>query len=154
MIYHRKTPVHHPPLEIYNRPVVIFVTVRTDKHKPILCHDVAHRLIVEAWEKADSWLVGRYVLMPEHIHLFCAPRAWDSPSLTNWVQYWKALVTRNWLCRKDLPIWQKSFWDRQLRTGDRYGDKWQYMLQNPVRRGLVSNPDKWKYQGEMHVLQW
>src|SRR5256885_6005252 len=29
--------------------------------------------ILNAWKTADHWLVGRYVIMPDHIHLFCAP---------------------------------------------------------------------------------
>ncbi len=32
--------------------------------------------------------------------------------------------------------------------------KWEYIRHNPVRAGLVNDPDDWPYQGEMHVLRW
>jgi REP element-mobilizing transposase RayT len=150
----RKTPVHLPVREPINRSVIVFVTVCTDKRKPILCREKAHRLLTEAYGEADSWRVGRYVVMPDHIHLFCAPAERDHPPLTKWVQYWKGLVSRKWPWPEEQPIWQKSFWDTQLRKAERYDEKWAYVNGNPVRKGLAANPDDWPYQGELNVLEW
>jgi putative transposase len=43
----------------------------------------------ERWANAKSWLVGRYVVMPDHIHLFCAPATIPPGPLEQWVRYWK-----------------------------------------------------------------
>jgi REP element-mobilizing transposase RayT len=51
-------------------------------------------------------------------------------------------------------LWQRDFWDRQLRSGDSYSEKWDYVHHNPVRASLVTEPDEWKFQGEMSVLRW
>lgn len=150
----RKTPVHLPVRATLNRAMIVFVTVCTERRKPILSRSKAHRLLLEAWRKADSWHVGWYVIMPDHIHLFCAPAKWEYPALKKWVQYWKALVSRSWLWPDEQPIWQKSFWDTQLRKGERYGEKWEYVRQNPVRKGLAVRPDEWPYHGEMNMLTW
>ena len=150
----RKTPIHLPVRAVSNRALIVFVTVCTERRKPILNRSEAYCLLLEAWQKADLWHVGRYVIMPDHIHLFCAPAKWEYPALKKWVQYWKALVSRAWLWPDEQPIWQKSFWDTQLRKGERYGEKWEYVCQNPVRKGLAFHPDKWPYQGEMNVLRW
>ena len=51
-------------------------------------------------------------------------------------------------------IWQRGFWDYQLRSGDSYHNRWQYVRDNPVRDELVGNADDWPYQGELNVLHW
>lgn len=52
------------------------------------------------------------------------------------------------------PIWERHFWDRQLRRGESYSEKWQYVVTNPVRAGLVQRVADWPYQGELNVLPW
>jgi REP element-mobilizing transposase RayT len=51
-------------------------------------------------------------------------------------------------------LWQRDCWDTQLRRGESYRAKWEYVLDNPVRAGLCESPDEWPYLGEMNVLQW
>jgi len=150
----RKSPVHLPLRALHNRATIVLVTVCTDKRKRILAHEDVHRLLIEAWNKADAWLVGRYVVLPDHIHLFCAPNQSDAPTLGSWVHFWKSLVSQRWPRPAEQPIWQKSLWDTQLREADRYGDKWEYVRHNPVRHGLVTSPEQWVFQGELHVLEW
>lgn len=53
-----------------------------------------------------------------------------------------------------LPLWQRQCWDTQLRTGESYDAKWDYVRNNPVRKGLVASPDDWPFQGELNVLSW
>ena len=150
----RKSPIHLPAREVLNRPIVIFVTVCTQRRKPVLANPEAHKVIVQAWRQAGVWLVGRYVLMPDHIHLFCSPGVPDFRELQKWVQYWKALASLAWPRPSEHPVWQKSFWDTQLRQGDSYEEKWEYVRNNPVRKNLASTPDEWPYQGELNELQW
>ena len=52
------------------------------------------------------------------------------------------------------PLFQRDCWDRQLRTGESYAQKWMYVRNNPVRKGLVANADDWPYQGRMNILEW
>jgi putative transposase len=52
------------------------------------------------------------------------------------------------------PLWQRDFWDTQLRRSDGYDAQWEYVQHNPVRHGLVENAKDWPYQGEIHVLDW
>src|SRR5438270_13116046 len=67
MNWNRKHAVHLPLREQFNNPVIVFVTVCTKNRKPILANDVTHALLRRAWIAADSWLVGRYVVMPDHV---------------------------------------------------------------------------------------
>lgn len=105
---------------------------------------------MDSWRKADHWLVGRYVIMPDHLHLFCAPATIPPNSITAWVSYWKRLVAFS----HGGTFWQKNYWDTQLRGHESYDAKWEYVRWNPVRAGLVANPDEWPYQGEVNLLRW
>jgi len=140
-------------LEAHNRPILVFVTACTAKRRKILASASAHETIIAAWNAASTWLVGRYVIMPDHIHFFCAPNAIDAPSLERWMRFWKSLATRG-LGAKAATIWQRNHWDRQLRSGESYGEKWEYVRSNPVRHGYVANADEWPYQGELNGLRW
>lgn len=111
-----------------------------------------HDVLVSAWTEADKWLVGRYVIMPDHIHLFCAPAEVDFMPVKKWVSYWKRLVSKK--CRAETSLWQRDCWDTQLRMGESYHDKWEYVRNNPVRAGLCDHPDDWSFQGELKELRW
>lgn len=151
----RKRPVHLPVRgSLDNEPVLLFVTVCTKDRKPILANNAAHDLILAAWEKATSWRVGRYVIMPDHIHLFCAPTDLPPRPLGQWIRFWKAEISRRWPDRTHQPIWQAEFWDTQLRRGDQYAAKWRYVRENPVRAGLSTVTDAWPWQGEVAELPW
>src|SRR5438477_9404629 len=150
----RKHPIH---LDVHDRrdaPIIVFLTVCTKDRKAILANPETHELLRAAWRDARLWLVGRYVVMPDHIHLFCAPVESDAQPLLQWVKYWKSATARTWITPADTPIWQRHFWDTQLRRTESYDQKWQYVVENPVRAGFVARSEDWPYQGELNVLRW
>jgi len=149
----RKHPIHLTPLEAHNRSILIYVTACTKRRRPILASSLGHEAILGAWSAASKWLVGRYVVMPDHVHLFCAPNAIEAPSLEKWMKYWKSRATSN-MRKPGGTVWQRDHWDRQLRSGESYDDKWEYVRSNPVRHGLVIKADDWPYQGELNELRW
>ena len=128
---------------------------RADADELRLDNPEVHRLIHRIWQNAAHWLVDRYVLMPDHLHFFCSPGEMDYP-LARWMSYWKRLVTTQWPehRKNDGPVFQRDYWDRQIRYTESYDAAWEYVRENPVRAGLVQNPDDWPYQGEIHALRW
>jgi putative transposase len=50
------------------------------------------------------------------------------------------------------PLWQRGFFDHLLRSEESYGQKWNYVRENPVRAGLAQNPEDWPYAGEIIVI--
>jgi hypothetical protein len=100
----RKHPAQMRPVERHNEPIIVFLTVCSQDRKRIFdCADCAES-IVRAWGEAKSWLVGRYVLMPDHIHLFCAPGVFPYEALKQWVRYWKNLASRKWGVRVSIQF--------------------------------------------------
>jgi putative transposase len=92
--------------------------------------------------------------MPDHIHLFCSPNGETNYDLRKWIQYWKSQISQSWPWIPDQPIWQRDFWDQQIKVHEKYDEKWQYVLNNPVRHGLVKDPSQWPFQGELNKLEW
>jgi len=150
----RKHPSRHTTISVGNLSVILMITACTHQRRPILASDKIHGLLVDAWKHAPEWTVGRYVVMPDHVHLFAAENQLQGCRLGQWVGKWKAHVSRGWPSPKQQPIWQRSFWDRQLRNGESYDTKWLYVRNNSVRHGLVSNSDDWPFQGALNELPW
>jgi REP element-mobilizing transposase RayT len=50
------------------------------------------------------------------------------------------------------PIWQRGFFDHVLRNDESYAQKWNYVRENPVRLGLVTNAEDWPYSGEIVLI--
>ena len=131
--------------------LVVMVTVCTRHRVPWLAVGNVHELLTDVWRNAAAWLTGRYVIMPDHIHLFASPNGREI-DLERWVKYWKSQYSK----RDSDPTheWQSGQWDTRLRTGQRYSEKWEYVRNNPVRHGLVKVAEEWPYQGEIFELHW
>ncbi len=149
----RARPVHHVPVEPHGQPVIIFLTVCTKNRRPVLASPDTHLLIREVWSGASHWSVGRYMVMPDHLHLFCSPGTIPPRALKNWVSYWKSELSRL-VGAQEGSFWQKDFWDTQIRHRESYAAKWEYVRNNPVRAGLVPKTADWPYQGELNSLRW
>ena len=50
------------------------------------------------------------------------------------------------------PLWEKEFFDHLIRSGESYSEKWEYVLQNPCRAGLVADADDWPHMGHIHYI--
>jgi putative transposase len=130
---------------------VALVTVCTkDRSAWLACEDV-HAILADTWKHAVAWRTGKYVLMPDHLHLFAAFAGSDI-SLDAWVKYWKSIFSK----RHGVPehAWQSRSFHHRLRSGDSYAAKWEYVRNNPVRHGLVKTPEEWRFQGEIFGISW
>ncbi len=134
-----------------DQPTIVFITVCADKRRPWMAAREVQASLQTVWKEAQAWLVGDYLIMPDHVHFFCAPRDLRF-TLRAWVKYWKSLFSRRHL---DMPWdWQEGCWDTRLRSPEHYHDKWVYVQENPVRKGLVKTPQEWPYQGRLNPLRW
>lgn len=90
--------------------------------------------------------------MPDHIHLFvCGPD--DHFVLGRWIGALKQMLAKAVRSRLTQdPMWQRGFFDHVLRSDESFSEKWDYVFNNPVRAGLVSNPEDWPYAGEIIVI--
>ena len=137
---------------------VVFFTVVAAGRRAVLANEDAHEILRGLWQRSaerNGWCVGDYLLMPDHVHFFARASRMADP-MRKWVQMWKSVGARELLRRRGLvgPLWQEDYFDRYLRSGEDYAEKWSYVEANPVRAGLAAKPEDWPYQGRIHVLRF
>lgn len=132
-------------------PNIVFLTVCAKDRRPWMAQRIVHESLHEIWTKADAWLVGYYLLMPDHLHLFCAPRDLRF-TIEQWMTYWKREFSRAHLDQH--WEWQRKGAHHRLRHAREFSEKWQYVRENPLRQGLVKHLDEWPFSGTIHELRW
>lgn len=90
------------------------------------------------------------VIMPDHVHLLLTPlRDADGYpySLIEILQAIKGASAHslNRALGRSGPVWQEESVDHVLRNEESFEEKKEYIRQNPVRRGLVSRPDDYRW---------
>ena len=136
---------------VEGQPTIVYDTICTQGRVPWLANAEVHQLLSEIWKTATAWRMGRYVLMPDHLHYFAGYCDGDV-SYDRWVVYWKSRFSNRIgqpQCR-----FQAGGFDRRVRSAASYESEWRYLRDNPVRAGLVMNSDEWPFQGEIHPLRW
>jgi putative transposase len=140
---------------------VYFVTFNTHTRASLLATPKVHESFIGYCRRAADFRigVGRYVLMPDHIHLFVCFGIGCTATLGAWVKGLKRELDRVLVDAGHEPIqspgqkfssfWQPGFNDHLLRSDESYTQKWEYVFQNPVRAGLVSRAEDWPYAGEI-----
>lgn len=148
----------HPPRlsrldQIFPGFSIYFITFCTSQRRSLLANDRVHQAFRSFCDiaKARHVWVGRYVMMPDHLHFFvdCG----EEMPLSEWIKALKGTLSKT-LRETGLapPYWQKGFFDHLVRSEPSYEEKWQYIRENPVRAKLVTRTEEWPYQGEIAPL--
>ena len=95
----------------------------------------------QTWPKSHPLL---WVLMPDHLHLLLELQ---TESLSIAVGRVKALISRRLKAIPTGGLWQASFHDHALRREENLLTIGRYLLDNPVRAGLVSRAADWRWRG-------
>jgi putative transposase len=152
----RQYPRRPPRLEWISSALhpLYFVTFNTYERLPLLARPEIRETFRAFCSRAieRNIAVGRYVLMPNHAHLFVALPE-EGMALERWIQALKSIIGKRLLTLGfQKPHWQEGFFDRLLRSHDSYSEKWDYVRMNPVRGGLSRTSEAWPYQGEITKL--
>ena len=154
----KETPKPHPSRPprlrwVFASDPVYLVTCCTRNRQRILATDLVHDAFVATAHRIQvvGAAVGRYVIMPDHVHAFV--RIGRNARLGRTVAALKAPVTKAVrVTQPEADVWQDGFFDHLLRSSESYAEKWQYVRNNPVRAGLVKTPEAWPFQGEIVPL--
>jgi REP element-mobilizing transposase RayT len=112
---------------IYVDAPIYFVTSCTKNRRQLLARDEVANILIDEWRTArdrHGWAVGRYVVMPDHVHFFCRPELGAKP-LSEFVGFWKSYTSRK-IHALGLPrstpaattLWQCEFFDHVLRSAE------------------------------------
>jgi REP element-mobilizing transposase RayT len=114
--------------------------------------------------KQQFKLVG-YVIMPDHIHLMIWPYGESTPTeiMRDFKKFTAVRIIRqaevegnaDWLAafqrageeteRSQNKVWQDSYWDKNIYSELFLRQKLNYVHRNPVRAGLVEQPEQYAY---------
>ncbi len=98
-----------------------FVTFNTSARVSMLARPEIHdafRMFCDRAHEQHHVAVGRYVLMPDHVHLFVAVPQ-EGITLSKWAQSLRSTLGKELLrLGFQKPHWQEGFFDHLLRSGD------------------------------------
>ncbi|HVZ66435.1 MAG TPA: transposase [Lacunisphaera sp.] len=152
---HRRDHLRRLP-SVWTRHPVYFITICSAGRRRILTAPALAAVLIESWQAAASvhgWWIGRYVIMPDHVHFFARHTDCEK-TLSQFVRDWKKWTTRQIHAAGigEPCVWQAEFFDHVLRSADSDEQKWLYVRENPVRAGLALSPEAWPWAGEIAAL--
>jgi putative transposase len=117
--------------------------------------------ILERVRSRYQFVVAGYVVMPEHFHLLMSEPERRDPSVVMQVvkqefatkvlralrSRTKPLQSRLWAeAREQSHVWQARFYDFNVWSKGKRIKKLRYMHRNPVKRGVVLEPEQWELE--------
>jgi REP element-mobilizing transposase RayT len=85
------------------------------------------------------WWPHVFLLMPDHLRALISFPPSVRPMRTV-VSKWK-----EWTAKEIGIVWQRDFFEHRLRGDEGLREKADYILLNPVRKGLVGQAEDWPY---------
>jgi putative DNA methylase len=124
-----------------------FVTFRT---KDLELPSEARKLVFDACRYFDGqrYTLWTAVVMPDHVHLLLQPKEQEPGqwwSLSDILHSIKSFTANqiNKLLKHEGSVWQDESFDRIVRDEEEFLEKWNYIRNNPVKRGLCSELESW-----------
>jgi len=87
-----------------------------------------------------------YCFMPDHLHLLIEGTT-DDAALEPFIAKAKQKSGFDFAARAGRRLWQKGYYDRVLRDEESTVDVIRYIINNPVRAGLVKDPAEYAFWG-------
>ena len=88
-----------------------------------------------------------YCLMPDHLHLLISPLE-SGVNISKFVGSFKSKTTRiAWEYGLRGKVWQGRFYDHIIRKTESLQKAGEYILNNPVRKGLVAKLEDYPFSG-------
>jgi len=139
-----------------------FITLTLhDRQSTLLTEHInAFRQAFRSVKHHHDFTLDAMVLLPDHIHMVLT-LAENSDNYSVIIASLKSQFSRQIkktepisLSRKnkrERGIWQRRFWEHRIRDEDDYRSHLDYTHYNPVKHGLVVNPQAWPYS-TLHQL--
>jgi REP element-mobilizing transposase RayT len=116
------------------------------------CFDLIRKQLLQS-AAAQRFSVLAYCVMPDHAHLLVEALAEDA-CLLPFVSEFKQRTGFAFKRLAGQALWQDGFHDHILRADECARSVARYLLENPVRAGLVRHPLEWPYLGsERYTLR-
>jgi len=138
-----------------------FFTVVTYRRQNILCNSEVRGALRKAIDKTRAgypFIIDAWVLMPDHLHCIWTLPKGDSDFSTRWSKIKRdvSILCREqyrrveWLSdskknHRESTLWQRRFWEHQIRDEEDFNRHVDYIHYNPVKHGVCKAPHQWPY---------
>jgi putative transposase len=125
------------------------LTICTKDRKPLFTESptVAPVLLtIRQCAGTYGFAVFAYCFMPDHLHLIVSATR-DESDLGTFMTRWKQRAGYDYHQRTGEYLWQPSYFDHVLRDDEDTRRAVRYVLENPVRRGLVKEFHEYPFSG-------
>ncbi len=138
-----------------------FFTVVAYRRQPILCNEairIALRTAIETVRATRPFVIDAWVLLPDHLHCVWTLPDGDADFSARWMMIKRAvslacredyrradLMTASKRKHRESTIWQRRFWEHQIRNEDDFARHVDYIHFNPVKHGYVQCVEDWTY---------
>jgi putative transposase len=142
-----------PRLETFDYlgPYRYFLTICVAERQRVFVDDESVNAVLSQLRQcsaARGFAVIAYCFMPDHLHLLVEGLS-DGADLRNFVRIFKQQSSYAWLQTHERPLWQRGYFDRVLREEDDTVTVARYILDNPIRAGIVDAPEEYRYLGSL-----
>ncbi len=136
---------------------VYFITVRAYMNQSPFVRRDLNQLVLDilcAEQARQSCAVFTYCLMPDHLHFLVSPHR-DGISILTFTDQYKGKTTNaSWTMGWRGKLWQPRYFDHIVRTEESLHAIAEYILNNPLRKGLVETREDWCWSGQMNPLPY
>lgn len=127
-------------------PVLTEAPVRAALREAILQTRITHPFEIDAW-----------VLLPDHLHCIWTLPHGDADFSIRWSNIKRGVslqcgdkfgvprLTASRTKRRESGLWQRRFWEHQIRDERDFARHADYIHWNPVKHGLVAHAMEWPY---------
>ena len=125
----------------------ISLSIRAKEGSCPLIPDLAPAIIEVLHDRAQRFglVLYGYCIMPNHLHLMCSAAS-EGSDFETFLKRFKSEVTRRAARLGYVGFrWQRSYWDRHARVEEDVRAALQYILDNPVRKGLCQHWEEWPW---------
>ncbi|MDI6765231.1 MAG: transposase [Bacteroidota bacterium] len=141
--HHRLTP------ECYTGHQIVVFTLCVQERKSVFTNNniveyFRNTLLEEAHRQQCD--IHMYLFMPDHLHLIIEGKS-DDANILKMVNGFKQR-TGYWLYQHRHEFhWQKDYYDHIIRNSEDLRKQIEYILQNPVRKGIVVDWKQFPHKG-------
>ena len=146
----RRKGMHLKNFDYKGSTFVYHITICTAHKQPYFQDDKIAKIIANEMEfrrdTAKEIRLFCYCIMPDHLHMLLSLGEGYHKSLQNWVSAFKRYTTRivNGLYGIK-PLWQMNFYDHIVRKQESLLKIAEYIVNNPVRKNMVSTCEEYPY---------
>jgi len=132
----------------YSKDRPVHVTICTNNKENIFDSNVHANIVISELLKTAKDLRFRilcYCLMPDHLHVIISPGDSNLP-LSKFLNTFKGRTTTIFRTMKGFEkIWQRSAFDHIIRAEEGLKAVIEYIINNPVRKGIVEKAEDYTY---------